>query len=158
MELTHVNEKGDARMVDVGDKATTKRVAEAVATVTMKPETLKLIAEGGMPKGDVFSTARIAAIMAAKKTYELIPMCHPVPIDQVSVEFAALPTDTVRITATVQCTYKTGVEMEALTAASVAALTVYDMCKAVDKTMKIRTALKRKSGGKSGDFYAEEEL
>jgi cyclic pyranopterin phosphate synthase len=156
MDLTHVNEKGDAHMVDVSEKAVTKRAAEAVATVAMKPETLKLIAEGGIPKGDVFSTARIAAIMAAKRTAELIPMCHPVPIDQVTVEFAAMPPDTVRITATVQCTYKTGVEMEALTAASVAALTVYDMCKAVDRSMQIQLALKRKTGGKSGDYYAGE--
>jgi cyclic pyranopterin phosphate synthase len=157
MELTHINEKGNARMVDIGEKTNTRRLAAAEAVVTMKPGTLELIAAGGLPKGDVFSTARIAGVMAAKRTHEIIPMCHPIPIDSIEIEFSAEPPCTARITATVRCTYKTGVEMEALTAASAAALTVYDMCKAVDKTMKFEVRLKHKSGGKSGDFYAEEE-
>lgn len=152
MKLTHVDEKGEARMVDVGGKEHTKRSATASAVVWMQRETLRLLQEGGLPKGDVFPAARIAGIMAAKKTQELIPLCHPIPIDSVEVELCAAPPNEVRITAVVKCTYKTGVEMEALTAASVAALTVYDMCKAVDKTMRISVVLDEKTGGKSGDF------
>lgn len=155
MELTHIDEKGEARMVDVSGKTHTKRSATALATVLMQPETLQLLLKGGLPKGDVFPTARIAGILAAKKTQELIPMCHPLPIDSITVELETIPPNEVRITAKVECTYKTGVEMEALTAATVAALTVYDMCKAVDKTMQINAVLKEKSGGKSGDFIVE---
>jgi cyclic pyranopterin phosphate synthase len=153
MELTHLDEKGSARMVDVGEKHNTQRVASAQAVVTMKPETLSLITSGDIPKGDVFSCARIAGIMAAKKTHELIPMCHPLPIDGITIDLTAEAPDKVRIISTVKCTYRTGVEMEALTGASVAALTVYDMCKAVDKGMEIgEIVLLKKSGGKSGDY------
>ena len=153
MALTHLNEKGEAHMVDVGDKAVTRREAEAEAFVRMKPETLSAIADGALPKGDVFAVARVAGIMAAKRTHELIPLCHPIPIDGISVSLSPLPPDRVRITARVSCAHVTGVEMEALTAASVAALTIYDMCKAIDRGMTVETVqLLRKSGGKSGDF------
>ena len=153
MELTHLDETGAARMVDVGDKQMTRRTATAQAVVTMQPETLQKIVDGDMPKGDVFACARIAGIMAAKRTSELIPMCHPLPIDSVEVELAPLPPDRVRITSTLRCTYRTGIEMEALTAASVAALTVYDMCKAVDRAMRIdEVMLLHKDGGKSGEY------
>lgn len=150
MELTHVNESGEARMVDVGGKDHTRREAVARGLVHMAPATLKLIAAGNMPKGDVFACARVAGIMAAKRTPGLIPMCHPIPVDGVDIEILSLPPDTVSIEARVRCTYKTGVEMEALTAVSVAALTVYDMCKAVDKGMTIDgIVLLEKTGGKS---------
>ena len=156
MELTHTDEQGNARMVDVSTKVETLRKAVASAFVRMKPETLALIQAGGVEKCDVFATARIAGIMAAKRTPELIPLCHPIPLTFVSVELAAVPPDGVRITATVEAMYKTGVEMEALTAASVAALTVYDMCKAVDRSMQIECVqLEHKSGGKSGTFQRE---
>ena len=157
MELTHTNEQGNARMVDISAKVETLRKAVASAFVRMKPETLALIQSGGIAKGDVFATARIAGIMAAKRTPELIPLCHPIPLTFVSVELVAVPPDGVRITATVEAMYKTGVEMEALTAASVAALTVYDMCKAVDRSMQIeQVRLEHKSGGKSGTYQREE--
>ena len=157
MELTHLDEKGAARMVDVGDKQNTQREAAAQAVVTMKAETLLLISTGGIPKGDVFSCARIAGIMAANKTHELIPMCHPLPIDCINIELIAEAPNKVRILATVKCTYRTGIEMEALTAASITALTVYDMCKAVDKQMEIGDiVLLKKSGGKSGNFSRKE--
>ena len=153
MELTHLDQDGDARMVDVSGKAYTKRTATAQAVVTMNRETLALILDGKMPKGDVFSCARIAGILAAKHTSQLIPMCHPLPIDHVEVKISPRGENQVEISATVGCTYKTGVEMEALQAASTAALTIYDMCKAVDKTMVIgEIMLLKKSGGKSGDF------
>ncbi|KZL89198.1 cyclic pyranopterin monophosphate synthase MoaC [Clostridium magnum] len=153
MELTHLNEKGNARMVDVGEKQDTKREATAQAVVTMKEETLSLIISGKVKKGDVFSCARIAGIMAAKKTYELIPMCHSLPISGIELELLPEPPNKVRILATAKCVYRTGIEMEVLTAASVAALTVYDMCKAVDKGMEIGDiVLLKKTGGKSGDF------
>ncbi len=156
--LSHIDEKGQARMVDVGAKADSKRRAVAEAIIKMKPETLALIAGGQMPKGDVFACARIAGIMAAKRTWELIPMCHPLPLDAVRVELAPLGTDRVRIEAEVSCTYHTGVEMEALTACSVAALAVYDMCKAVDRGMEIvRVCLLHKSGGKSGIYQRQSE-
>ena len=142
-------------MVDVSAKAETARVATAEAIVRMKPETLALIQSGGMPKGDVIAIARIAGIMAAKRTPDLIPLCHPLPITGATVEIVPSATDRLRITATVKTTGKTGVEMEALTAASVAALTVYDMCKAVEKGMVIESVrLLEKSGGKSGDWRA----
>jgi cyclic pyranopterin phosphate synthase len=157
MELSHLDEQGNARMVDVSAKVETLRKAVASAFVRMKPETLALIQAGGVEKGDVFATARIAGIMTAKRTPELIPLCHPIPLTFVSVELAAVPPDGVRITATVEAMYKTGVEMEALTAASVAALTVYDMCKAVDRSMQIeQVRLEHKSGGKSGTYQREE--
>ncbi len=157
MQLTHLNEKGDARMVDVGQKAYTQREAVAQAEVVMQPETLCMITQGKAKKGDVFACARIAGIMAAKRTHELIPMCHPLPIDGIEVELLPKGDDTVRIVTRVRCTYKTGVEIEALTAASVAALTVYDMCKAVDRGMCIQNVcLLEKKGGKSGHFKREE--
>lgn len=153
MELTHIDEKGHVRMVDVGEKAISAREAKAQAIVKMNPETLMLICEGKMPKGDVFSCARIAGIMASKKTHELIPMCHNLPIDSVELDIKPMGKDRVYITAVARCHYKTGIEMEALTAATVAALTIYDMCKAVDKKMEISEIfLLEKTGGKSGHF------
>ena len=153
-KLTHLDEHGQARMVDVGAKAATHRVAIAGGRITMNAHALAAIAEGTVAKGDVIATARIAGIMAAKRTADLIPLCHPLPITSVTVE---LTPDTlhnaVEIAATVRTTGRTGVEMEALTAASVAALTVYDMCKAVDRGMRIEAIrVVEKSGGKSGDF------
>ena len=153
--LTHLDAEGAARMVDVGDKTVTRRTAVAEARVRMLPATLALIAAGQMPKGDVFAVARIAGIQAAKKTADLIPLCHPLMLSSVRVELAPEAPDAVRITATCSLAGQTGVEMEALTAASVAALTLYDMCKAVDKGMVIEhVRLLEKTGGKSGDFHA----
>jgi cyclic pyranopterin phosphate synthase len=141
-------------MVDVGAKPATDRAATAKARVAMRPETLRMIVEGQTPKGDVFSVARLAGIMAAKHTADLIPLCHPIPLTQVVVELSADGTDGVEITATARTRGQTGVEMEALTAASVAALTVYDMCKAVDRGMRIEgLRVVAKSGGASGDFH-----
>jgi cyclic pyranopterin phosphate synthase len=151
--LSHLDAQGAARMVDVGDKAITSRAASAEALVRMRPETLALIVDGKMPKGDVFAVARIAGIQAAKKTSDLIPLCHPLMLSSVKVELQPEAPDAVRITATCKLAGQTGVEMEALTAASVAALTLYDMCKAVDKGMVIEAIrLLEKSGGKSGNF------
>ena len=156
MELTHVDKNGQARMVDVGQKAVTQRKAVVSATVKMKPSTLARILEGGVKKGDVFACARIAGMMAAKRTPELIPLCHPIPLTHVSVDLRACPPDIVEIVATVKCTYVTGVEMEAMCAASVAALTIYDMCKSIDRSMEIvHIGLVSKTGGKSGDFQRE---
>ena len=153
MKLTHIDETGAARMVDVGGKENTRREAVARAELRMQPETLRMIVSGETPKGDVFACARIAGIMAAKRTSELIPMCHPLLLDSVKVELVPQGGDTVIVTAKVACFWHTGVEMEALTAASVAALTVYDMCKAVDRGMEIRNVcLLKKSGGKSGVY------
>jgi cyclic pyranopterin phosphate synthase len=156
-DLTHLDEHGAARMVDVAAKDVTHRRAVAEATVRMKPETLAMIVEGRAPKGDVFAVARIAGIQAAKKTADLIPLCHPLPITAVSVELE--PGDAlVRITATVETDAKTGIEMEALSAASVAALALYDMCKAVDRGMEVTgVRLLEKSGGKSGTWLAKED-
>ena len=154
--LTHLGQSGEANMVDVGDKADTSRTAIAEATVTMKPETLAMILAGDAKKGDVLGTARIAGIMAAKRTHELIPLCHPLLLTKVSVDIE--PDETlpgVRVTALARVNGKTGVEMEALTAASVACLTVYDMAKAVDRGMIISgIRVVEKSGGKSGDWRA----
>lgn len=152
--LTHLDEQGRARMVDVGAKPETERVAIARGEVQMKPETLALIQSGGVPKGDVIGVARVAGIMAAKKTGELIPLCHPLPITQASVDFAFDEAGSrVLIEARVSTVGKTGVEMEALTACSVAALTIYDMAKAVDKGMVISAVrLVKKTGGKSGTY------
>ena len=151
--LSHVDESGQARMVDISEKAATLRRAEATALVRMKPETLRLIRDNQLKKGDVLAAARIAGIMAAKKTPELIPLCHPLMLSSVTVDFEYSGDDSLTITAVAVTTGQTGVEMEALTAASVAALTVYDMCKAVDKAMTIeKTCLLAKSGGKSGEF------
>ena len=155
--LTHLDATGNAHMVDVSEKHVTSRSATAKARVLMLPETLALILGGTAKKGDVLATARIAGIMAAKKTHELIPLCHPLLISKVSVDFVAdEKSSSIEVTATVRVEGKTGVEMEALTACSVAALTLYDMCKAVDRTMKITDLrLTEKSGGKSGSFTAE---
>ncbi|MDO5620611.1 MAG: cyclic pyranopterin monophosphate synthase MoaC [Paracoccus sp. (in: a-proteobacteria)] len=156
MSLTHFDAQGHAHMVDVSDKPTTTREATAQALVLMTPETLAL-ARGGAKKGDVMGTARLAGIIAAKRTADLIPLCHPLPISRVAVDLT--PDDTlpgIRIEATVRTTGQTGVEMEALTAASVAALTVYDMLKAAEKSMRIEgIRLLRKTGGKSGDYEAD---
>jgi cyclic pyranopterin phosphate synthase len=151
--LTHLDESGRARMVDVSDKDVTRREATARAVVTMLPETARLIQSGGVAKGDVLAVAQVAGVMAAKKTPDLIPMCHPLPISGVSMAFEWLDETQLEIQATVRVTSRTGVEMEALTAAAVAALTVYDMCKAVDRAMSIGTVeLLHKAGGKSGEF------
>ena len=153
--LTHLNESGHARMVDVSGKPETVREASAKARITMRPETIALINSGGAPKGDVLAVARLAGIMAAKQTSALIPLCHPLPISSASVELR--PSETgVDITATIRSTGRTGVEMEALTAVSVAALTIYDMCKAVDRAMRIEAIrVTHKSGGASGDFVQD---
>ena len=149
--LSHLDAAGNARMVDVSAKAVTRREARASACVVMRPATLELIAAGGAAKGDVLATARIAGISAAKKTGELIPLCHPLPVESVRVELTPEPPDRLRITATAAITGRTGVEMEALTAAAVAALTVYDMCKAIDRGMTVTDVrLEEKSGGRSG--------
>ena len=155
--LTHFDESGAARMVDVADKPVTRRTATAEAVVRCEPGTLDLILAGDGAKGDVRQVARVAGIQAAKNTGALIPLCHPLPLDGVTVDFAAEPPGRLRITATVGCTGRTGVEMEALCAASVAALTVYDMCKAVDRGMSVETVrLLAKSGGRSGDWIRGE--
>ncbi|HEY7067923.1 MAG TPA: cyclic pyranopterin monophosphate synthase MoaC [Chloroflexota bacterium] len=159
MSLSHLDEQGRARMVDVGAKAETARVATARGRVRMQPETLALVLRGGVAKGDVIAVARLAGIMAAKRTGELIPLCHPLPITSVNVDVtpdeAASALD---IEATARIVGKTGVEMEALTAVSVAALTIYDMCKAVDRGMTIEAVrLVHKAGGKSGEFRREGE-
>jgi cyclic pyranopterin phosphate synthase len=145
-------------MVDVGEKPETQRVAVARGSVVMKPETLRLIQSSGLEKGDVLGVARIAGIMGAKSTSQLIPMCHPLPLDQVTVEFELdEQASAVDITATARTTARTGVEMEAMTAVSIAALTVYDMCKAVDRGIRVQNVrLVRKSGGKSGDIVLED--
>ncbi len=152
MTLTHFDATGSAAMVDVGPKPISLRTATAKARVSMQPETASIIAAGTARKGDVLGVARIAGIMAAKRTADLIPLCHPLPIDAVSLELVAMP-EAVEITATVRTTGRTGVEMEALTAASVAALTVYDMCKSIDRGMRIENLrVVHKVGGKSGEF------
>jgi cyclic pyranopterin phosphate synthase len=155
-DLSHTDTEGRARMVDGSEKAETDRVAVAGARVVMRPETLARIRAGDVAKGDVLATARIAGIMAAKRTAELIPLCHPLALTSVAVELACVPErSAVEITATCRLRGRTGVEMEALTAASVAALTIYDMCKAIDRGMVVTDLrLLRKSGGKSGDFEA----
>ncbi len=157
MQLTHLDEKGRAHMVDVGSKPDTERVAVANGEITMRPETLALIQERGIPKGDVLAVAQVAGIMAAKRTHALIPMCHPLLLTHVAVEFEPHEAENlIEITATVKTTGKTGVEMESLTAVAVAALTIYDMCKAVDRAMHITNVrLVRKSGGKSGERILE---
>ena len=154
-KLTHLDDSGAARMVDVGGKAETARSATATGRIRMSGEALAAIRDGGGPKGDVLAAARIAGIMAAKKTGELIPLCHPLALDAVTVDFA-FEEDGVRVTATASLTGRTGVEMEALTAASVALLTIYDMAKALEKGMTIEgVRLLAKTGGKSGDWRAE---
>ncbi|MFM5930276.1 MAG: cyclic pyranopterin monophosphate synthase MoaC [Novosphingobium sp.] len=155
-ELTHLDKDGNARMVDIGGKAETRRIAVAGGFICMSSAALSAIRDGAVPKGDVLATARIAGIMAAKKCAELIPLCHPLALDAVSVDFALEDTG-VRVTATASLSGRTGVEMEAMTAASIALLTIYDMAKAIDKAMVIeQVCLLSKSGGKSGDWIAPE--
>ena len=152
--LTHLNENGEAVMVDVGEKAVTTRTASAAATVRMQPETLKKLLAADLKKGDGLGTARIAGILGGKKTSELIPLCHNIPLDRITVDFEQKDETRLVIIARAKCTYKTGVEMEALTAATVAALTVYDMCKAIDRGMTIEDVrLLEKHGGKSDYRY-----
>ena len=156
-KLTHVDRSGNAQMVDVGWKPDTQREAVARGRVVMRRETLELIEANAFDKGDVLAVARVAGIMGAKNTSQLIPLCHPLPINKIGVEFDLNAADgAVEITATARTVGKTGVEMEALTAVSVAALTIYDMCKAVDRGMRIESVrLARKSGGQSGDVELE---
>ena len=158
-ELTHFNQEGRAKMVDVSDKSVTKRVAVARGSIKMKPETLELIRQGKIGKGDVLAVAQVAGVMGAKRTADLIPMCHPIPITGVDISFTELSDQEIEVEAVLKTTGVTGIEMEALTAVSVAMLTIYDMCKAVDKGMVIGpTYLTSKSGGKSGDFVREGEV
>jgi len=154
--LTHVDEHGKATMVDVGHKTETRRRAVAEVRVRLAPETYALLVAGNLPKGDALSVAKVAGIQAAKQTPHLIPLCHPLPLTFVGVEFELLPAEsTVRVEAEARCTGQTGVEMEALTAASVAALALYDMCKAVQKDILVEgLRLLHKSGGKSGEYNA----
>jgi cyclic pyranopterin phosphate synthase len=155
-DFTHFDDEGRAVMVDVGGKPATARTATAKGAVVMAPETLSMILEGKAKKGDVLAVARLAGIMAAKRTPDLIPLCHPLMLTKVTVDFTPAPPDRIEIEATVKLTGQTGVEMEALTAVSVAALTVYDMCKAVDRAMQITDIrVTRKAGGKSGTFEAD---
>jgi cyclic pyranopterin phosphate synthase len=156
--LTHLDEHGTARMVDVGAKPDTARVAVAGGSVYMQPDTLRLIRDGAIKKGDVLTVARLAGIMAAKRTADLIPLCHPLPLTHLAVELSLdEPNSAIHIEATARTSGKTGVEMEALTAVSVAALTVYDMAKAVDREMRLSDIrLLEKRGGQRGDYVAEE--
>jgi len=158
LHLTHLDEQGNAKMVDVGDKDVTSREAVARGHVSIQPETLRLIKVGLMKKGDVLTIAQLAGIMGAKKTSELIPLCHPLPLDRVDVDLELDEAESrINITATAKTTARTGVEMEALTAVSVAALTLYDMCKSVDRGMRIEgVRLAKKSGGRSGDINLED--
>ncbi len=156
-ELSHVNKKGEARMVDVSQKDDTLREAVVTGRVRMQPATLQKIKQNQIKKGDVLAVARVAGIMAAKKTPELIPMCHPIIIDNISVDFAFENEDYIKIKASAKSSGKTGVEMEALVAATVAAVTIYDMCKAVDRGMVIeQVCLQSKKGGKSGTYKRAE--
>jgi cyclic pyranopterin monophosphate synthase len=156
-ELTHLDESGRARMVNVSDKDITRREATARAVVFMQPETARLISAGGMAKGDVLAVAQVAGVMGAKRTPDLVPLCHPLPITGVDMTFDLdVERAVLEIRATVRVTGRTGVEMEALTAVSVAALTVYDMCKAIDRGMTIsEIQLVHKAGGKSGEFVRQ---
>ncbi len=157
-KLTHISEDGKAQMVDISDKNITDRTATARGSILMEPETLKLIVDGSIKKGDVISVARLAGIMAAKRTAEMIPLCHPLALNKVDVNLTCdRSRNAVDIVATCRVSGRTGVEMEALTAVSVAALTVYDMCKAVDRSMQITDVhLVHKEGGKSGEYWADE--
>jgi cyclic pyranopterin phosphate synthase len=156
-ELSHFDDRGASRMVDTSDKAETLRIARASGRVRMAPATAALIRDKSLSKGDVLEVARLAGIMAAKQTGTLIPLCHPLPLTAVAIDFAFEADDLLRIEATARVVGRTGVEMEALTAVSVAALTVYDMCKSVDRVMTIeRIRLEEKSGGKSGPFRRDD--
>ena len=155
--LTHLNARGEAHMVDVADKANTKRIAKARGTLTCKAATVEAIFHDGLKKGDALATARIAGIMGAKKTSDIIPLCHPIALSHVSVDIVQKNTTQISIEASAHSTGKTGVEMEALSAVSITALTLYDMAKAIDKNMVISDImLLEKSGGKSGDFVRED--
>lgn len=157
MKLTHFNEEGRAHMVEVGDKDDTKRIAIARGSISMKRDTVEMIRNGMIEKGDVLSVAQIAGIMGAKRTSELIPMCHNISLTGMDIRFNILDTG-IEIESEVRTTGKTGVEMEALTAVSIAALTIYDMCKAVDKDMEVGAiGLIKKTGGKSGEYIREED-
>ena len=159
MKMTHLDENGRAIMVDISQKTDTERVAVASGKVKMLPETLEMIRLGEVKKGDVLAVARVAGIMAAKKTSELIPLCHPLPLTSAKIDFEFVDDNTLKIISETKTTYATGVEMEALTAVSVAALTIYDMCKAVDRGMVIgEIKLEKKSGGRSGEFLREEQV
>lgn len=155
-ELSHFDAHGASRMVDVSDKPVTKRCARASGLVRMRAETVRLIRDGRVAKGDVLEVARLAGIMAAKRTAELVPLCHPLAMDTVSVSFAFPDAETVAVESEARATARTGVEMEALVAVSVAALTIYDMCKSVDRSMLVQQIrLEEKSGGRSGHFVRE---
>lgn len=158
MPLSHLDDEGRAKMVDVSAKGVTLREAVAVGEIAMQPETLALILAGEMPKGEVLSVARVAGIMAAKRTADLIPMCHPLQLTEIAVDFEPdRERSIIHIRTRVRCKGVTGIEMESLTAASVAALTIYDMCKAVDRGMSVQNVhLQSKTGGKSGDYVWEE--
>jgi cyclic pyranopterin phosphate synthase len=160
LELTHLDSEGRARMVDISLKSDTERIAVAQGKITMQKETLELILAGNMPKGDVLAVARVAGIMGAKKTSDVIPMCHPIMMTGCKVYFRANPDEhSIEIQGIAKTTGKTGIELEALTAVSMAALTIYDMCKAVDRGMMISDIrLVHKAGGKSGEFNREGEL
>ena len=154
MELTHINSKGEAVMVNVGEKEITQRTAQACGIIEMKQETLQKLLDADLKKGDGLATARIAGIMGAKNTSTLIPLCHNIPIESVKIEFEPISKTRLKITSFAKCSYKTGIEMEALTAVSVACLTVYDMCKAIDREMVIKDIrLLKKTGGKSDYNY-----
>ncbi|UTW44800.1 cyclic pyranopterin monophosphate synthase MoaC [bacterium SCSIO 12696] len=156
-KLTHLDSSGQAHMVDVGDKPDSQRLGVAEAFVTMQPSTLDLIVQGGHPKGDVLAVARIAGVQAAKRTWELIPLCHPIMLTSVKVAIEPAGGDCLRVEARCKNNGQTGVEMEALTAASVAALTLYDMCKAVDRGISVdKLRLVKKAGGKSGDWERDD--
>ena len=155
-ELTHINDKGEAKMVDVSPKDDTVREAVVTGGVKMKPETLDKIKQNQMKKGDVLAAARIAGIMGGKRTPDLIPLCHTILVSEINVDFEFVGDDFIKITAMSKSTGKTGVEMEAMTAAAVSALTIYDMCKAIDRGMSIENiCLQKKSGGKSGTYIRE---
>ncbi|WP_018758394.1 cyclic pyranopterin monophosphate synthase MoaC [Paenibacillus terrigena] len=157
-QLTHFNEQGRAHMVDVSDKVETKRMAVSKSQIHMRAETLRRIQEGSIGKGDVLAVAQVAGIMAAKKTADLIPMCHPLPLTGIDISFEVENEQTLSFRVKVKTTGVTGVEMEALTAAQVVGLTIYDMCKAIDKDMVLGpTYLEQKQGGKSGDYRRESE-
>ena len=158
MELNHLDEYGKAHMVDISGKSVTDREAVATGRIVMQAETLKLIAEGNLPKGDVFAVSRIAGIMAAKRTSDIIPLCHPIPLSAIDIRIEADGESEIIVEARVKTTGQTGAEMEALTAVSVAALAIYDMCKAVDRSMEIKSIrLESKSGGKSGTYLRQEK-
>jgi len=158
MELNHLDEYGKAHMVDISGKSVTDREAVATGRILMQAETLKLIAEGNLPKGDVFAVSRIAGIMAAKRTSDIIPLCHPIQLSAIDIRIEADGESEIIVEARVKTTGQTGAEMEALTAVSVATLAIYDMCKAVDRSMEIKSIrLESKSGGKSGTYLRQEK-